>query len=491
VALPVGYYRSGGHVFDAEGRRVFLPIAGGAPLDPTHVRSGGRVLDPDGREVIVADGAALGGASADSTIPIKPTGFNNDAAVSFPATGLLPGRTRIRIPDRERVFARFHTAASLSPANPAGVSADVAPDHPSGAITVTAANFAERTAVQVVSPTVDISNKIVRVPCKISSTDWTKVQRILVEVTSAVGGTDFTNGANVKIIPGSGTSTTVYQLRDLYQNFAVGPSEWSPFGAGADLTAITGIRVRINHNSSAGSSSISLSHAETVPLYGNAEGKATLILCFDDWYASHWTTVLQKFEQYGFPGNLVPNLAQPQDFEVRDQIRHMVERYGWQVWSHAWTNSSHNTIPTGDAFTAEHAAVRQRAAALALPGGEDFAWYGNLSPNVDHYERLRQFYRTGRLFVGDRPPLRTETMPPMEPLRMVGYGMGAADSADSGALMIAYINKAIAQKGLAIITWHNTYGAELDAVLAHADANRATLDVMTLEQALRPWIVER
>lgn len=69
MSLPAGYFRSGGHVFDGEGRRVFLPIAGGAPLDPTHVRSGGRVLDPDGREVIVLDGAANSGATAGGVKP--------------------------------------------------------------------------------------------------------------------------------------------------------------------------------------------------------------------------------------------------------------------------------------------------------------------------------------------------------------------------------------------------------------------------------------
>ena len=53
MALEVGEVRSGGQVFDAEGRRVLLAVAADSELDPTHVRSGGRVFDADGREVVV------------------------------------------------------------------------------------------------------------------------------------------------------------------------------------------------------------------------------------------------------------------------------------------------------------------------------------------------------------------------------------------------------------------------------------------------------
>lgn len=77
MSLPAGYVRSGGRVFDAEGRRVFLQMAGGAPLDSSYVKSGGKVLDNDGREVVVidnmpapvagtADGAVIFGAGAPS-----------------------------------------------------------------------------------------------------------------------------------------------------------------------------------------------------------------------------------------------------------------------------------------------------------------------------------------------------------------------------------------------------------------------------------------
>jgi hypothetical protein len=77
MSLPAGYVRSGGSVFDDTGRRVFLQMAGGAPLDSSYVKSGGRIFDADGREVIVidnmpapvagtADGAVIYGAGAPS-----------------------------------------------------------------------------------------------------------------------------------------------------------------------------------------------------------------------------------------------------------------------------------------------------------------------------------------------------------------------------------------------------------------------------------------
>lgn len=61
MTLPAGYVRSGGKVFDGEGRRVMVQMSGGAPLDPTFVKGGGKVVDADGREVVVIDNLAGGG----------------------------------------------------------------------------------------------------------------------------------------------------------------------------------------------------------------------------------------------------------------------------------------------------------------------------------------------------------------------------------------------------------------------------------------------
>lgn len=425
-----------------------------------------------------------GSVGATTLVPIEPTGIGGDAALTFGGTGIYPGRTRIKIPTRTAMLARFHTPASLSPASPAGVTADTSPDHPSGAITMTTSGFTARLATQAVSPAADISNKIVRAPCKVTSTNRASLFRCRMMVTSAAGGTDFTNYRWVDIQP----QNAFYQIYDVYQNFAIGPSEWKTVGTGANLSAITGIRFWLESNASADVHTLSVSHVESVPMTGNANGRASLVMCFDDWNTVHWSTVLPKFEAYNFPAVLTANIAQASDSNVRNMIWHMIRRYGWQVMSHAYTNTEH-VDASGNTLRTQHAKIRQRAQAILLHGGEDWAWYGGLSHTEANVNDLNVYYRTGRLFLAD--PVRTETLPPMNPMRIVGWGQGTTDMTDGGAAMIDYINKARAQKGLAVITWHSSFGTDIDNVLAHADANRADLDVQTMEDALRPWIVER
>lgn len=441
--------------------------------------------DSTNDQTVVELGTVTAGSlDATSLVPIDATGYPGDAALTFGGTGLYSARTRIKHPT-PTVIARLHTPASLNPANPSSVTADTSPDHPSGACTVSAVGFNVRTMGQTFAAPVDISNKIVVAPCKLTTTDKTKMYRVRLEVTSAVGGTDFTNRKSVTIQPQNAN----YLLYDVYQNFAFGPQEWFDTGTGANLTAVTGIRFYLENNGSTVTTTISASHIGTLPITGNANGKASLVLCFDDWNTSHWTTVLPLFESYGFPATLVPNVAQASDTEVRNMIWHMQSRYGWQVCSHAYTNAEH-VDSAGDALRQHHAKLRQRHLALGLSGGEDWAWYGGQLSQQDRVDILQTYYRTGRLFISN--PTRTETLPPMEPMRLMCWGEGSADQTDDGAAMIAYIDKAIAQKGLAVITWHNSLaGGDIEAVLAHADANRATLDVQTMEDALRPWIVER
>lgn len=433
------------------------------------------------------DETAAGGAAeatATTLVPIAATGFAGDAALTFGGTGLYPARTRIKLPRRASVLARFHTPASLNPASPAGVTADTSPAHPTGAVTLTTSGFTARFAGKTFSAT-NISNVILRAPIKITATDKAALYRCRMRVTSAAGGTDYTNHKYVVIQPQGGN----YQLYDVYQNFAIGPSEWSNTGTGADLTAITGISFHLESNVSAETLTLSVSHVETVPITGNANGKASLVLCFDDWNTSHWSTVLPLFEAYDFPATIVANVAQASDNEVRNMMWHMQRRYGWQITSHAYTNAEH-VNQSGDTLRQQHAKLRQRHLALGLSGGEDWAWYGGLAHSQANVDVLQTFYRTGRLFIDG--PTRTETLPPMNPMRLMGYGEGAADQADDGAAMITFINKAIAQKGLAVITWHNSLaGGDIEAVLAHADSQRSVLDVQTMEDALRPWIVER
>jgi hypothetical protein len=64
MALPAGYYVSGGHVYDQEGRRVVIQAAGGGPLDPSYIKSGGKIFDANGMEVVIVDNATGGGGGS-------------------------------------------------------------------------------------------------------------------------------------------------------------------------------------------------------------------------------------------------------------------------------------------------------------------------------------------------------------------------------------------------------------------------------------------
>lgn len=69
MALAPDEYRSGGQVFDGEGRRRIV-IGGGAGLAAGEFRSGGIVVDADGREVVSS--ASGGGTDTSTLVTLAP-----------------------------------------------------------------------------------------------------------------------------------------------------------------------------------------------------------------------------------------------------------------------------------------------------------------------------------------------------------------------------------------------------------------------------------
>lgn len=115
MALAPGEIRSGGQVYDLEGRRVFKAVSGGAPLGSGEVRSGGRVLDVDGREILTSFGAAaasgdLSALEANVAAALARTGNPPKVSRIRPAQPDFPGQFWIELGDDGQATGRLEVA---------------------------------------------------------------------------------------------------------------------------------------------------------------------------------------------------------------------------------------------------------------------------------------------------------------------------------------------------------------------------------------------
>lgn len=438
-------------------------------------------------------GGTGGTVGPDTLLHMAETALPGDIAPAYQDSGFWYRGTRVQAPAQQTRIANFFTTADLS-TQTAGVTADPSPDHPSGAILITAPGFTRRLPQKNLAATIDLTNKNIRIPVKITSKitasgvdDPTNLYRCRIEVSSDnFAGSDGTvTGANRSYVLLQPQNAYI-SIYNIWQVFSAGPSEWRTIGLGANLSSINSIRFHLENNASAVTSTLSVSHLDTFPL----APKAKCVLCFDDAYMGsadqQWTTAAGKLISRGLPGTVYANIGQYGAAEV-EKLRHL-QGYGWQVASHAWTNSQHTAL-TGNSLVQSVMRAQQRSRALGLAAGgtEDWAWWGNLAHTPANLDALRPYFRSGRLFIDS--PAVGETLPPGNPLRLRGYGTGGGDITDAGAGMISWINKAIAQKGLAVITWHNSvFGTEFDNVLNHLVSNAAGIDVVTMEQALSPYL---
>lgn len=478
------------------------------PLDPPYPPSVPFQTVWDALVAYIDSQVAAGGGgtsstalAADALLHMVETTFPGDVAPTSQDTGLWYRNTRVRPPSNRTRLANFYTTTDVT-TGVTGTTADPAPNHPNGAILITAPGTTRRLPQKNLGTTVDLSRKNLRIPIKLTSkvtatgvTDPQFLFRCRVEVSSDnFAGSDGTvSGANRSYITMQ-PQNTYLSIFDIWQTFTGGPGEWRTVGTGANLAAVNSIRFHLENNSSTVTSTLSVSHVDTFDL----APKAKCCLCFDDYYISdndqHWDTMGPKMMSRNFVGTMYPNIAMFQAGDV-ERLRSL-QALGWQVASHAWTNSEHAAL-TGNTLVKSLMRSRQRHKGLGFgSGGEDFAWWGGLAHTAANHDALRPYFRSGRLFTSPNSSLVTggvhcETLPPGNPLRLRGYGTAGSDITDVGVTMKAYIDKAITSRGLAVITWHNTvFGAEFDALLDYLDAKRADIDVVTMEQALSPYLAD-
>lgn len=275
-----------------------------------------------------------------------------------------------------------------------------------------------------------------------------------------------------------------------WHRFSFDISEFTAVGTGATLTAINNFR--IVNSAAGGGGTANWYFPPFFDVCPRMSPKAKCVLWIDDGTPEQFTNFAYELAKYGFPGVVAWNLAQVGQTLAATfpQLKSLHDQHGWQVSAHSWTNSTHNSLITGDTWESSVVAkVRSLAAGDGWFGMDHFSYHGGVGVGVKAYTNA-QYAQVRRLFLtarGYTNTLRTvETIPFGDPWNLRAWGTASGDTA---AQWTAYVDKAIAAKGLAQFVWHtNTTGAELtklQTLLAYLDANRASIDVVTIEGAVQ------
>lgn len=285
----------------------------------------------------------------------------------------------------------------------------------------------------------------------------------------------------------------------VYQYYSVALSMFiETAGTGADLSAITGFRLRLR--SSGGAATL---EGVTVDYVPNPASKAKCIIFFDDGDASQYSHAFPALQALGFPAVLYPSPYQSVfgtgGKYTKAQALEM-QAAGWQIASQAWDSEDHVAVAAAGLTALETSFDALRAAQRAdgFYAGSD----GSLFASIGNYINVRPaFYskfRTCRGFflgnapgVGQSPMAHGETFPLGDPyyIRAISGATGAW-GATMGAYLTALIDQAIAAKGVAMIGYHEELASAGNArtgfatLLSYLDANRANIEVVTLKGML-------
>jgi hypothetical protein len=353
------------------------------------------------------------------------------------------------------------------------ITADADPYHPAGSPMITSgAVNVETTLTKFIASPVDVTNQILRIPVKVGAS---------VDLRFASDRRGFVKGnyhrlAFITTLDSSKLPSGGWFLRgaSLSQLIAV--------GTGADLTQIGAVQISVK--SSAGANAGVLSLGPWMKLTPAQSPKAKCVFWFDDNYAGDWSIVLAMFERYGWKGVLAANIAQS-DGNTPEQLRRM-NKYGWQIGSHAPTNAEHTGL-AGMQLRQVFAKSRHNALAIGVTGSEDWAWWGGLLLTPDSLKAVDQFFRSGRF--NQSAARFVETLPPVNPQATQAW-LQADGEALSGPQ--AYVDQAIAAKGLAQFVLHNPANVPtqtwLQGMLDYLDARRDVIDVVTIDEVWAPYL---
>ena len=284
-------------------------------------------------------------------------------------------------------------------------------------------------------------------------------------------------------------------------SFAVPVSQFTPVGSGADLGAVTWAMVTMQANSSSGLT-IAVGNVELV---ANGLAKAKMIIAFDDQYPATINYASRAMARYGFKGVLYVSpaidLGRPGKLTVT-QLKTLHDNLGWQIASQAYSTENNVgvggiDVMTSDQRTAEIAKLRNWQNALGLSGGNHGSYFSNVGvTDMIAYPMFRQAFRSMRAYYFGEFSI-IETYPWADPMRIRAMGAGEFQWGNSASIYSTYwknhIDRAMAQKAVGFIVFHNGLDGGLsnwrpafDQMLAYLDANRAAIDVVTVEDLETP-----
>lgn len=284
-------------------------------------------------------------------------------------------------------------------------------------------------------------------------------------------------------------------------SFAVPVSQFAAVGTGADLTAVTWAMVTMQATNSAGLT-IAVGNVELV---ANGLSRAKMIISFDDQYPNTINYAARAMARYGFRGVLylspAIDLGRPGKLTV-GQVKTLHDNLGWQIASQAYSTENNAgaggiDVMTSDQRTADVAKLRNLQNALGLSGGNTGSYYSNVGvTDMIAYPMFRQAFRSMRAYYfGEFSVI--ETYPWADPMRIRAMGAGEFQWGNNAAIYTTYwknhVDRAIAQKGVGFLVFHDGLGGGLsnwrpafDQLLAYLDANRASIDVVTVEDLEAP-----
>lgn len=284
-------------------------------------------------------------------------------------------------------------------------------------------------------------------------------------------------------------------------SFTVPVSAFTTVGNGANLAAISWALVEVQANSSS-PMTIAVGNVEVV---ANALAKAKMVIAFDDQFPATITYAARAMARYGFRGVLYvsPAIDAGRSGKLAvAQIKNLHDNLGWQIASQAWsteaaTGAGGIDTMTADQRTAEMAKLRNWQNALGLTGGGHGSYFSNVGvTDMIAYPMFRQHFRSMRAYYFGEFA-QVETYPWGDPMRIRAMGAGEFQWGNSSSIYSTYwknhVDRAIAQKGVGFIVFHDSLNGSLsnwqpafDQLLAYLDANRGAIDVVTVEDLENP-----
>lgn len=454
------------------------------------------ITDPATGVTTVPGAATLNGASS--------AAYNDIVGLRTPGIGITVPTVSSR-----QTLSRFDLATNTQPAGASDQTGDV-PQFGTSSVRFLIGNGATtnlfpKNAVSYSAAAVDVTDKYVTLRIKqifvaSSSIELANVGSIQVRLHNEA--TPNTASANY-LRAFCGKAANGDRMTGLWQNIRIPIEEFGVVGTITDVAAfkqqIRYASVSINH---VGTTSDTLRFGiASITVEPKLATKGMCILSFDDCRLDTFTYAAALMARYGFVGVLYPGAFREdlgKDAANKMNIAQLqaLVAQGWQVGSQAWDTEApgYSVAAMAGAMSAEH----NYMLSLGLKGSVDGSYFSNVGPNGVYQTVFDQAFRTMRDYMqfNDAQTPRPETCPPSERQMLKCYGVfTTTNSATNG--LIPYAQKAAAQKGCAIYSWHALASSDtkiaadggtltsFEKFTEWLDLNRDIIEVVTMDTYVR------